>query len=107
MLKQDTWTQTLSSTCSDYIAEQHNRNEQQCTWGLVLRQMEEAEELWDWNKYLEQQVKEDAREVGGITAEAITRGSVQGEDKPTKLMQKPRELNTPTDHDMSSIGQTT
>ena len=107
MLKQDTWTQTLSSTCSDYIAEQHNWNEQQCTWGLVLRQMEEAEELWDWNKYLEQQVKEDAREVGGITAEAITRGSVQGEDKLTGLMQKPRELNTPTDHDMSSIGQTT
>ncbi len=68
--------------------------------------MEEAEELWDWNIYLEQQVKEDAREVGEITAEAITRGSVQGEDKLTGLMQKPRELNTPTDHDMSSIGQT-
>ncbi len=69
--------------------------------------MEEAEELWDRNKYLEQQVKEDAREVGGITAEAITWGSVQGEDKLTRLMQKPRELNTPTDHDMRSIGQTT
>ncbi len=69
--------------------------------------MEEVEELWDWNKYLEQQVKEDAREVGGITAEAITRGSVQGEDKLTGLMQKPRELNTPTDYDMCSIGQTT
>ncbi len=52
------------------------------------------------NKYLERQVKEDAREVGGITAEAITRGSVQREDKLTGLMQKPRELNTPTDHDM-------
>ncbi len=69
--------------------------------------MEKAEELWDLNKYLEQQVKEDAKEVGGITAEAITRGSVQGEDKLTRLMQKPRELNTPTDHDKSSIVQTT
>ncbi len=59
------------------------------------------------NPLKERQVKEDAREVGGITAEAITRGSVQGEDKLTRLRQKPRELNTPTDHDMSSIGQTT
>jgi hypothetical protein len=61
--------------------------------------MEEAEELWDWNKYLERQLKEDAREVGRITAEAITRGSVQGEDKLTGLIEIPRELNTPTDHE--------
>ncbi len=56
---------------------------------------------------LNNKLRKMQEKLGGITAEAITRGSVQGEDKLTGLMQKPRELNTLTDHDMSSIGQTT